>query len=393
MSCFFRLFIVIVIFIFSSGFVVTTQPASGKSFIKEGEKDMIPVKETFGEFEGKKVDLYTLKNANGMVVKITNYGGIVTSIKVPDKNNKFDDVVLGFNNLKDYLGNNPFFGAIIGRYANRIGNGKFSINGVEHTLAKNNWKNTLHGGIKGFDKVVWEAEPVTGKKGQSLKLTYMSKDGEEGFPGNLNVKVTYTLTDDNSFQIDYYATTDKITIVNLTNHTYWNLAGEGSGDILSHQLRINADSFTPIDQDSIPTGEIRSVQGTPMDFRRPEAVGARINTNYDQLRFANGYDHNWVINSGDDAKPALAATVYEPVSGRYMEVYTTEPGIQFYSGNFLNENIIGKSGKGYGARSALCLETQHYPDSPNKPEFPTVLLKPGEQYRTTTIYKFSVNIN
>ncbi|NLD39071.1 MAG: galactose mutarotase [Desulfatiglans sp.] len=354
---------------------------------------MRAIKETFGEFEGKKVDLHTLKNAHGMEVKITNYGGIVTSIKVPDKNNKFDDVVLGFNNLKDYLGNNPFFGAVIGRYANRIGNAKFILEGKEYTLAKNNWANTLHGGVKGFDKVLWDAEPVTGKEGQSLKLTYMSKDGEEGFPGNLNVTVTYTLKDDNSFQIDYHATTDKPTVVNLTNHTYWNLAGEGSGGILAHKLMINADSFTPVDRGSIPTGEIRSIQGTPMDFRRPLAVGARIGSDDEQLKFGNGYDHNWVINSRENDKPVLAATVFEPVSGRQMEVYTTEPGIQFYSGNFLNENIIGKSGKGYGPRSALCLETQHYPDSPNKPKFPTTVLKPGEIYRTTTIYKFTINNN
>jgi aldose 1-epimerase len=393
MTCFFRLLILIVIFIISFGCSISTQPASGKSIIKEGEKDMRAIKETFGEFEGKKVDLHTLKNAHGMEVKITNYGGIVTSIKVPDKNNKFDDVVLGFNNLKDYLGNNPFFGAVIGRYANRIGNAKFILEGKEYTLAKNNWANTLHGGVKGFDKVLWDAEPVTGKEGQSLKLTYMSKDGEEGFPGNLNVTVTYTLKDDNSFQIDYHATTDKPTVVNLTNHTYWNLAGEGSGGILAHKLMINADSFTPVDRGSIPTGEIRSIQGTPMDFRRPLAVGARIGSDDEQLKFGNGYDHNWVINSRENDKPVLAATVFEPVSGRQMEVYTTEPGIQFYSGNFLNENIIGKSGKGYGPRSALCLETQHYPDSPNKPKFPTTVLKPGEIYRTTTIYKFTINNN
>ncbi len=389
MSLFIRLNILILIFIFSIG-CETIQPVPDGNFKKEGEKDMMLVKEIFGEFEGKKVDLYTLKNAHGMEVKITNYGGIITSIKVPDKGNKFGDVVLGFNNLMTYLGNNPFFGAIIGRYANRIGNAKFSIDGKEYTLAKNNWANSLHGGVKGFDKVLWEAEPVTGKESQSLKLTYMSKDGEEGFPGNLNVTVTYTLKEDNSFQIDYHATTDKTTVVNLSNHTYWNLAGEGSGNILDHQLMLNASAFTPVDRGSIPTGEIRSVEGTPMDFRRPEAIGKRIGADYEQLKFSNGYDHNWVIDSSDNAKPTLAATVYEPVSGRYMEVYTTEPGVQFYSGNFLNDKIIGKSGKGYGPRSALCLETQHYPDSPNKPDFPPVVLKPGETYRTTTIYKFSV---
>lgn len=390
MTCFFKFFILIVIFIFSFGCGGTTQPDTSKPFIKEGTKDMTVVKETFGEFEGKKIDLYTLQNSNGMEAKITNYGGIVTSIKVPDKKGNLSDVVLGFNNLKDYLSNSSYFGAIIGRYANRIGNAKFSLDGVEYTLAKNNWANSLHGGVKGFDKVLWEAESVTGKEGQSLNLTYKSKDGEEGFPGNLNVTVTCTLKDDNSFRIDYHATTDKATIVNLTNHTYWNLAGEGSGDILSHQLMLDAGAFTPVDRGSIPTGEIRSVEDTPMDFKKPKAIGDRIASDYEQLKFANGYDHNWVINSSDDENPVLAATVYEPVSGRYMEVYTTEPGIQFYSGNFLNDSIIGKSGKAYGARSGLCLETQHYPDSPNKPEFPPVVLKPEEIYRSTTIYKFSV---
>ncbi|MBN1907019.1 MAG: galactose mutarotase [Deltaproteobacteria bacterium] len=351
---------------------------------------MTVVKETFGEFEGKKIDLYTLKNSNGMEAKITNYGGIVTSIKVPDKKGNLSDVVLGFNNLKDYLSNSSYFGAIIGRYANRIGNAKFSLDGVEYTLAKNNWANSLHGGVKGFDKVLWEAEPAFGKEGQSLKLTYMSKDGEEGFPGNMDVTVTYTLKDDNSFRIDYLATTDKTTVVNLTNHTYWNLAGEGSGNILSHQLMLNAGAFTPVDRGSIPTGEIRPVEDTPMDFKKPKAIGDRIGSDYEQLKFANGYDHNWGIDSSDEEKPALAATVYEPISGRYMEVYTTEPGIQFYSGNFLNDSIIGKSSKAYGARSGLCLETQHYPDSPNKPEFPPVVLEPEEIYRSTTIYKFSV---
>ena len=356
----------------------------------KGNRKMSILKESFGEVNGKKVDIYTLKNADNMEVKITNYGGIVTSIMVPDKNSEFDDIVLGYNNLQDYMDNNNYFGAIVGRYANRIGNAKFSLDGHEYTLARNNWKNSLHGGIKGFDKVVWNAEAVEGGGRQSLRLTYLSEDGEEGFPGRLHVTVTYTLTNDNAFRIDYLATTDRVTVVNLTNHTYWNLAGEGTGDILGHRLMLNADAFTPADRGSIPTGEIRSVENTPMDFRNPEAIGDRIDSDYEQLKFGNGYDHNWVINSSGDDGPSLAATVYEPGKGRYMEVYTTEPGVQFYSGNFLNDGIIGKSGRVYGPRSGFCLETQHYPDSPNRPEFPSVVLNPEEKYKTTTIYKFSV---
>ncbi len=352
--------------------------------------EMRILKETFGEFEGAKVDIYTLKNANQVEIRITNYGGIVTSIRLPDRDGQFDDVALGYDNLQDYVDNNPYFGCIVGRYGNRIGNAKFTLGEKEYTLAKNDGENSLHGGIKGFDKVLWDAEPVVGEGKQSLKLTYLSKDGEEGFPGNLNITVTYTLTDDNSFIIDYLATTDQRTIVNLTNHTYWNLAGEGSGDILKHELMLNADSFTPVDQGLITTGEIRSVENTPMDFTKPTAIGDRIDSDDEQLKFGKGYDHNWVLNSGEGDALKRAATVYEPVSGRFMEIFTTEPGIQFYSGNFLDGSITGKSGRAYGFRNGFCLETQHFPDSPNKPEFPSVELSPGETYKTSTVHKFSI---
>ena len=349
------------------------------------------LKEPFGEFEGKKVDIYTLKNAGGIEVKITNYGGIVTAVKLPDKNGSFADVALGYDNLKGYIDNNsPYFGALIGRYGNRIGNAEFVLNGEKYTLAKNDGGNSLHGGVKGFDKVVWDATPVTGNGSQSLKLTYVSRDGEEGFPGNLTATVVYTLADDDSLRIDYTATTDKPTVVNLTNHTYWNLAGEGSGDILQHQLMLNASAFTPVGPGLITTGEFRSVENTPMDFTKPVAIGERIDADDEQLKLGGGYDHNWVLNTYDKETPALAATVYEPGSGRFMEILTTEPGIQFYSGNFLDGTIMGKSGNPYGRRNGFCLETQHYPDSPNRPEFPSVVLNPGETYKTTTIHKFSV---
>ncbi len=344
-------------------------------------------KEAWGTVDGKPVDLYTLTNANGLEAKITNYGAIVTSLKVLDRNGKLGDVVLGYDNLKDYVENSPYFGAIVGRYGNRIGGAKFSLDGVEYTLAANNGPNHLHGGIKGFDKVVWKARGITSDNGVGLELTYLSPDGEEGYPGNLSVTVTYTLTDDNELKIDYFATTDKKTVVNLTHHSYFNFVG--SGDILGHKLWLKASRFTPVDEGLIPTGELRSVIGTPMDFTRPFAIGARIEQDYDQLKYGFGYDHNWVL----DKRPgemALAGSLYEPVTGRFMEIYTTQPGIQFYSGNFLDGTITGKRGVIYEFRNALCLETQHFPDSPNKPDFPSTVLKPGEEYRTTTIYKFSV---
>jgi aldose 1-epimerase len=346
-------------------------------------------KASFGKTaDGASIDLYTLTNRNGMEAKITNYGGIVTALTAPDRTNKYADVVLGFNDLDSYLKGHPYFGALIGRYGNRIAKGRFILNGVEYKLAVNNGENHLHGGIKGFDKVVWTAQSMTTKLGPSLSLTYLSKDMEEGYPGNLTVKVVYTLTNKNELRIDYSASTDKDTVTNLTHHSYFNLAGEGNGDILSHVLTLKADRFTPTDAGSIPTGELRNVQGTPFSFLQPMAIGDRINDTDQQIQFGGGYDHNWVVN-GPAGTLRQAASVYEPTSGRVMDVWTTEPGIQFYTGNFLDGTLTGKSGKVYQKRMGFCLETQHYPDSPNQPKFPTTTLKKGATYRSTTIYRFS----
>jgi aldose 1-epimerase len=346
-------------------------------------------KESFGKTaDGQDVDLYTLKNSRGAEVKITSYGGTVTSLKVPDRKGKFDDIVLGFDNLDGYQKATAYFGALIGRYGNRIGKGRFTLNGVEYKLATNNGENHLHGGIKGFDKVVWNAKPLKLANGAALVLTYLSKDGEEGYPGNLSVKVVYTLTNTNDLKIDYSATTDKDTIVNLTHHSYFNLAGQGNGDILKTRLWINAARFTPTDAGSIPTGELRSVSGTPFDFTRPTAIGARINQDYEQLKLGKGYDHNFVLN-GRMGVLRLVARASDPTSGRVMEVWTTEPGVQLYSGNFLDGSLTGIDGKVYQQRYGFCLETQHYPDSPNQPAFPTTVLRKGARYHTTTIYRFS----
>ncbi|HDY89891.1 MAG TPA: galactose mutarotase [bacterium] len=346
-------------------------------------------KQNFGKTpDGTPVALYTMLNSNGSEVKITNYGGIVVSVKVPDRNGKTDDVVLGYDTLEEYIKNNPYFGCIIGRYGNRIEKGKFTLNGIEYILAQNNGENHLHGGIKGFDKVVWKTEEKKNEDSVGLKLTYLSSDGEEGYPGNLSVEVVYSFNNNNEFKIEYSATTDKETILNLTQHSYFNLAGAGSGDILEHVLELNADRFTPVDSGLIPTGELKSVRGTPMDFTQPTPIGKRIGQDYEQLLFGKGYDHNWVLNN-DDGALAIAASVYEPTTGRVMEVLTTEPGIQFYSGNFLDGSISGKQGKVYNQRYGFCLETQHFPDSPNKPDFPTTVLKPGKKYMTTTVYRFS----
>ena len=347
-------------------------------------------KEPFGTKEGIQVDLYTLRNAKGLEARIINYGGIVVSLKVADRNGQFGDVVLGFDNLDGYLSpdfikSNPYFGALIGRYGNRIGKSKFTLDGKVYTLAANNGPNHLHGGIKGFDKVVWEARPLQGEE-PSLELHYLSKDGEEGYPGNLTVTAVYTLTNDNELKIEFTAVTDKDTVVNLTHHSYFNLAGKG--DILGHEVMINANKFTPVDSTLIPTGELRAVAATPFDFTSPTAIGARINQDNEQLKFGKGYDHNWVIN-----KPAgelgVMARVYEPTSGRVLEVLSAEPGLQFYSGNFLDGTRKGEGGWVYQFRNGFCMEPQHYPDSPNKPDFPSVVLKPGETYKNTIIYRFS----
>jgi aldose 1-epimerase len=354
-----------------------------------GKKTSSVKKADFGKADGQNVAVYTLTNRKGAEVGIITYGGIVVSLKVPDRKGKLDDIVLGFDNLDDYVkGNSPYFGALIGRYGNRIGKGRFTLNGVEYKLAVNNGENHLHGGIKGFDKVVWNARPIKLKNGVGLRLNYLSRDGEEGYPGNLSVTITYTLTDNNELEIDYSATTDKDTVVNLTHHSYFNLAGQGNGDILNHQLMINAGRFTPVDSGLIPTGELRRVKGTPFDFAQLTAMGARINDPDEQLKFGRGYDHNFVLRGGR-GRLRQAAKVFEQTTGRVMEVWTTEPGLQFYSGNFL-DGKPGKDGKAYQFRYGFCLETQHFPDSPNKPGFPTTVLKKGSRYRTSTVYRFSV---
>jgi len=339
--------------------------------------------------DGQSVDIYTLRNRSGMEARITNYGGIVVSLTTADRNGKLADVVLGYNDLDTYMRPPfPYFGAIIGRYGNRIAKGRFTLNGVEYKLAINNGENSLHGGIKGFDKQVWTARERKSGNGPALVLTYLSKDGEEGYPGNLRTTVVYTLTNNNELRIDYTASTDKDTVINLTHHSYFNLAGEGNGDILQHNLVLRAESFIPTDAGSIPTGEIRNVAGTPFDFRKANTIGERINNDDEQLKLGNGYDHTWVID-GSMGTLRQAAVVYERTSGREMEVWTTEPGVQFYTGNFLDAAIIGKSGKPYPRRSGFCLETQHYPDSPNHPNFPTTTLRKGATYHSTTIYRFS----
>ena len=357
---------------------------------KEENLNMKIEKQSFGKTEdGAAVHLYTLTNGNGMKVQITNYGGIVTAIVVPDKNGSFGDVVLGYDKLEGYLKNNPYFGCIIGRYGNRIAKGEFKLNDKAYRLAINNEPNHLHGGLTGFDKVLWAAKELKNKNAVGLELSYLSKDGEEGYPGNLSVKVIYTLNNDNALQIDYAATTDQPTICNLTNHSYFNLKDAGASPILDHELMLDADCFTPVDETLIPTGELRSVVGTPFDFKELNKIGARINSADEQIKFGLGYDHNFVLN-GKAGELRLVGKLSESTTGRILEIWTTEPGIQFYSGNFLDGAITGKNGTVYHYRHGLCLETQHYPDSPNQPDFPSTVLSPGEVYQTTTVYKFLI---
>jgi aldose 1-epimerase len=355
----------------------------------KGDKKMKPAIErtNFGKtVDGTAVDLYTLTNANGMKAKIMTYGGIITELHVPDRGGKFGDVVLGFDNLEGYLAEHPYFGAIVGRYANRIAKAKFTLDGKEYTLATNNGPNSLHGGLKGFDKKVWKAEPRENPDEVALNLTYRSADMEEGYPGNLSVSVTYTLTNKNELRIDYRAATDKPTILNLSNHSYFNLAGPASGNVLNHELLLAADEYTPVDDALIPTGEIASVRGTPLDFTDPKTIGSRIGEIPAKI---GGYDHNLVLRSGGK-KLELAVRAYEPKSGRVMEMLTTEPGVQFYTGNFLDGKLKGKGGVLYQKHQGFCLEAQHYPDSVNQPNFPSVILRPGETYKQSTVYKFSV---
>jgi aldose 1-epimerase len=333
------------------------------------------------------VNVYTLTNATGMDVRITNYGGTLVSIRTPDRHGRMGDVVLGFDTLDGYLHNTPYFGAIVGRYGNRIAKGRFALDGVTYTLARNDGENHLHGGLRGFDKVVWTAKTVDTAEGPALELGYLSKDGEEGYPGNLAVTVRYRLDDQNALHIEYTATTDKPTVVNLTNHSYFNLAG--TGDILSHVLEIEADRFTPVDQGLIPTGVLQPVTGTPFDFRTPTAIGARIDATNRQLQYAGGYDHNFVLSKAPGTL-GLAARVTDPASGRVLEVSTTEPGVQFYSGNFLDGHLVGKSNRPYVKRAAFCVETQHFPDSPNKPDFPSTIVRPGKDYQSQTVFRFGV---
>jgi aldose 1-epimerase len=357
---------------------------------EQGSQSMASLEvQPFGRIDDDGVAfLYTLANTNDLRVSITNYGGIVTHLSLPDRHGQFADVVLGHDALANYVAGHPYFGALVGRYGNRIAEGRFALDDVEYVLATNNGENHLHGGLRGFDKVVWQATPYADSSEARLELNYVSVDGEEGYPGRLTVAVTYALTNANELRIEYRAETDAATVVNLTHHSYFNLAGHDAGDILDHELTLAASRFTPVDSGLIPTGELAAVAGTPFDFRKPTAIGSRIAEADAQLRYGGGYDHNFVLDDWDGTL-RLAAVIYEPESGRVMEVLTTEPGIQFYSGNFLDGSDVGKGGVAYGHRAGFCLETQHFPDSPNKPDFPSTVLRPGDVYRSTTVYRFS----
>jgi len=355
------------------------------------EKKATVISASFGQLPaGTPVPLYTLTNANGMEVRTIPYGAIIVSVRVPDRSGRFDDVVLGFDQMDGYAGMHPYFGAVVGRYANRIANGRFTLDGQTYALATNNGPNALHGGVKGFDKKVWNAELFEREGAVGVIYTLTSPDGDEQYPGTLKATVTYALNNGNELSVEYDATTDRATPINLTQHSYFNLAGEGRGDILGHRLTIEADRFTPVDATLIPTGDLAPVDGTPFDFRRATAIGARIEFDHEQLKNGKGYDHNWVLNRDGDGL-AHAARLEEPASGRTLDVSTTEPGIQFYTGNFLDGSIKGKSGHVYARRSGLCLETQHFPDSPNHPGFPSTILRPGERFRSKTVFAFSVS--
>jgi aldose 1-epimerase len=344
----------------------------------------------FGKLpDGSDVEVLTLTNANGLELRTITYGAIIVSLRVPDRAGRMGDIVLGYDSLDGYLRDSPYFGAVVGRYGNRIARGRFTLDGRTYRLATNNGPNHLHGGIKGFDKALWRAEPVRSDSGVGVVFTYTSPDGEEGYPGTLTARVTYTLTDRDGLFVEYHATTDRPTLVNLTQHTYFNLAGEARRDILGHELVINADSFTPVDSTLIPTGVIAPVEATPFDFRTPAAIGARIAEHHEQLRFGGGFDHNFVLRR-EGSGLSHAARVVEPSTGRTLDIYTTEPGLQFYSGNFLDGSITGKGGEVYHHRYGFCLEPQHYPDSPNQPRFPSTVLRPGEQYSSRTVFRFGV---
>ncbi|MCC5904320.1 MAG: galactose mutarotase [Halomonas sp.] len=376
--------------------MISTAQAQSETAVSS-DAESSGVKSVFGHLpDGRQVDVYRFTNANGIELQVTNYGGIILSLKTPNLAGEFDDIALGFDSLEAYLSDeyrqaNPYFGAIIGRYGNRIANGQFSLNGEQYTLATNDGSNHLHGGQQGFDRVLWQAEPFDNDIGSGLVLRYTSEDGEEGYPGRLETEVTYTLTDNDELMVDYRAVTDKATPINLTQHSYFNLKGEGNDTILDHQLMINAAAFTPVNESLIPTGEIRSVEGTPFDFTQATPIGERIDQENEQLAFGGGYDHNFALERGDASSNelVLAAKVWEPQSGRAVEITTTEPAIQFYSGNFLAGDLIGKQGQAYQHRSGFALETQHYPDSPNQGTFPSTVLEPGATYRSRTVYRFS----
>lgn len=339
---------------------------------------------------GKPVQVFTLRNASGVELTAISYGAIITSWRVPDRTGQMADIVLGFDDPADYIKDNArFFGAVVGRYGNRIAKAQFTLDGQTYKLAANNGPNHLHGGVKGFDKVLWEPQPTKSKEGVGVTFTRTSPDGEEGYPGTLKARVSYTLTDNNELIVSYEATTDKATPINLTQHSYFNLAGQGNGDILGHELRINADRYTPVDETLIPTGELATVDGTPFDFRKPTTIGARITSEHPQIQFGRGYDHNWVLARAGDGL-SLAAEVYEPKSGRRLQVSTTEPGMQFYTGNSLDGTVIGKDGRVYRQRYGFCLETQHFPDSPNHATFPSTILRPRATYRSRTVFRTDV---